>query len=662
MSLGSPAFKPSVLSLAEIPEHELVCPIASGAYGQVWLARNRLGVHRAVKIVRRASFDHDRPFEREFAGIKAFEPVSRSHEGLVDLLQVGRDDEAGYFYYVMELADNLNAECKAQNAGCTPVLQDPSAYAPRTLASEVKRRGRLPVEECTGIGLRLTEALAHLHGQGLVHRDIKPSNIIFVGGEPKLADVGLVVPMADARSFVGTEGFIPPEGPGTPQADIYSLGIVLYVLSTGKSHQDFPEPPADLLTQTNQGEWLEFDAVVHGACQAKVKERYRSAREMQEDLTLLQRGQSVKMKQAAARRWGIVKKFGLAAAGLALLTASAPLLKPAKHAYQPKPEVSRLYETGQWYYNQLGAENHRKAFEYLNQAIQADTKFIEPFGELTMLYVWQGVPGLHTDEERWQGTRAIADKVLGIDPRLAQGHLALSYSHFLKRDWRGAEVEILQAIKLNPKLPIPHYLYCYYLAMQQRTEEAQREGQQAELLESPAGYRVAAIVAAWPFITERRFDLAITQLRKALDLDRNFVMGYGFLGKCYEAQGNYVAALDVWNTGDVIDGEDTPEKVTAAFNEVRQAYATSGVQGYCRRFVELIHGDPAHPEAKKIFDEYELPGYYALLGDKAKALDELEKHFDEPNVWPRIKFEPLYDSLHNEPRYKELVRRAGLAP
>src|SRR3954447_21504097 len=106
MNLGSQALHPALLSLAAIPEHELLCPIASGAYGQVWLARNRLGVYRAIKIVHRASFDHDRPFEREFAGIKAFEPISRSHEGLVDLLQVGRDNNAGYFYYVMELADD----------------------------------------------------------------------------------------------------------------------------------------------------------------------------------------------------------------------------------------------------------------------------------------------------------------------------------------------------------------------------------------------------------------------------------------------------------------------------------------------------------------------------------------------------------------------------
>src|SRR5215475_2755224 len=132
MSPGSPAVKPEVLSLADIPEHELLSPIASGAYGQVWLARNRLGVLRAVKIVHRASFDHDRPFEREFAGIKAFEPISRSHEGLVDLLQVGRDDAAGYFYYVMELADDEVSGSEFH----------PDIYQARTLSRELSTRRR----------------------------------------------------------------------------------------------------------------------------------------------------------------------------------------------------------------------------------------------------------------------------------------------------------------------------------------------------------------------------------------------------------------------------------------------------------------------------------------------------------------------------------------
>src|SRR2546422_6762143 len=93
-----------------IPEHELLRRIGGGSYGEVWLARNQMGSYRAVKIVHRRTFEHDRPFEREFGGIQKFEPISRSHEGLVDLLQIGRNDKEGYFYYVMELADDAGAK------------------------------------------------------------------------------------------------------------------------------------------------------------------------------------------------------------------------------------------------------------------------------------------------------------------------------------------------------------------------------------------------------------------------------------------------------------------------------------------------------------------------------------------------------------------------
>src|SRR5450755_537520 len=88
-----------------IPDHELLRLIGRGAYGEVWLARNALGTLRAVKIVHRQSFERSEHFEREFKGLLKFEPISRSHEGLVHVLQIGRRDDAGYFFYVMELAD-----------------------------------------------------------------------------------------------------------------------------------------------------------------------------------------------------------------------------------------------------------------------------------------------------------------------------------------------------------------------------------------------------------------------------------------------------------------------------------------------------------------------------------------------------------------------------
>lgn len=210
-----------------VPDHELLRPIGRGSYGEVWLARNVIGTYRAVKLVHRRSFETARPFDRELAGIQKFEPVSRLHEGLVDILQVGRNDEAGYFYYVMELADPVPSASAPPEAAAVPAgsrpdsgLVDPAAYTPRTLATELARRGPFSFEECLSLFLSLAGALGQLHRHGLIHRDIKPANIIFVQGAAKLADIGLVAESGASDSYVGTEGYIPPEGPGTREADL----------------------------------------------------------------------------------------------------------------------------------------------------------------------------------------------------------------------------------------------------------------------------------------------------------------------------------------------------------------------------------------------------------------------------------------------------------
>jgi len=237
-----------------IPDHELLHRIGRGSYGEVWLARNIMGEHRAVKVVHRRSFGDNRPFEREFEGIQRYEPISRSHESQVQILHVGCNQAEGYFYYVMELADPLISNpCSvisksSVSAGTGSLNTEPpiTDYSPKTLRSELECHGRLPLTDCIEIGLALTTALEHLHTHDLVHRDIKPSNIIFVKGRPKLADIGLVTDVGDAKSIVGTEGYLAPEGPGTAQADLYSLGKVLYEISTGRDRKHFPDLPLDL--------------------------------------------------------------------------------------------------------------------------------------------------------------------------------------------------------------------------------------------------------------------------------------------------------------------------------------------------------------------------------------------------------------------------------
>lgn len=288
-----------------VADHELVRPIGAGSYGEVWLARSVTGQWRAVKIVSRARFESDRPYEREYRGVVQFEPISRSHPGLIQVLHVGRDDAAGAFYYVMELADAEAPPIRSAEAEPEP-SPDPaafvSAYRPRTLRSELGTRGRLPVAEVVALGVQLSGALGHLHRHGLVHRDVKPSNVIFVRGQPKLADLGLVAVTNEARSFVGTEGFIPPEGPGTVQADLFAFGRLLYEAATGKDRCEFPEVPSDLDTWPDREGFLELNEVLARLCAPEPARRCPNAAAAAGDLNLLLAGRSVRKAYGAERR------------------------------------------------------------------------------------------------------------------------------------------------------------------------------------------------------------------------------------------------------------------------------------------------------------------------------------------------------------------------
>lgn len=313
MNIGTPRDAAGATPPPRVADHEILKQIGSGSYGGVWLARSAAGQLRAVKVVSRSRFTSERPYEREFTGIRQFEPISRSDPGVVHILHVGRDDAAGYFYYVMELADAIDGDTAAS-------LEH---YQPRTLASELKSRGRLPLVEVLALGVQLAGALGHIHRHRLVHRDVKPSNVIFVDGQAKLADIGLVTGADEAKSFVGTEGFIPPEGPGSAQADIFGLGRLLYEAATGKDRCDFPDLPVDLdaWPGAERSGLLELNEILTRACAPNPSQRHANAAEVAGDLNVVLAGRSIR------RAYGIEHRARRATQiiGIAVLTALVAL-------------------------------------------------------------------------------------------------------------------------------------------------------------------------------------------------------------------------------------------------------------------------------------------------------------------------------------------------
>jgi serine/threonine protein kinase len=483
-----------------VPDYELIRRIGGGAYGEVWLGRSTAtGVLRAVKIVWRHTFEDERPFQREFEGIQCFERLSREHPSQLALFHVGRGE--GYFFYVMELADTLenpNVEAPAAEKQIRASgfglpsdfgIRNSDLYSPRTLRADLQTHGRLPAAGVLELGLALTEALAHLHGHGLVHRDIKPSDIIFVNDRPKLADIGLVTDTGDTRSIVGTEGYLAPEGPGTPQADIFALGEVLYEAVTGMDRRQFPQLPRDLRGWADSKLVFELNEVLLKTCAHDASVRYQKCKDVRADLALLQRGKSIRQKRVTEQRFSIAKRLTLLALPVALLIAVLPLAKTRHREESRNPEAQRLYELGRWHYNKLTAEGHQKAMHFVNKAIELDTKFVAAYRLLFEINVW----GLDGGENKQAIGRQLASKLMALDPKLPEAHIALSWVKCGDGDWRGAEEEMQQALSLNSNHTDAHSIYGYYLALLGRTGEANEHVNRARDLDSAS--RILALVA-----------------------------------------------------------------------------------------------------------------------------------------------------------------------
>lgn len=331
----------------DIPEHDLLRVIGKGAYGEVWLARNTLGTYRAVKVIYRASFDHDRPYERELRAIREVEPITRQHEGLVDILQVGERDDL--FYYVMELADDVGGNLEIE----------PESYQAKTLSQVLHAQERLPVPQVLELGKKMASALAHLHEHQLVHRDVKLANLLYVQGRIKLADVGLVAPADASFSLVGTFGYIPREGPGRPAADIYALGKVLYELATGKDRADFPE--VDVMDPALRG----LNKVFLKACADEPNDRFRSATEMAHVLEQLETefdedGLYHPPMRATSKRAWIFLGIAVVVIGLAIRPGKKEPDPPPAGAVSERADPARVteYSFGFKHVHGPGADRH----------------------------------------------------------------------------------------------------------------------------------------------------------------------------------------------------------------------------------------------------------------------------------------------------------------
>jgi len=257
----------------EVSDFDVIRPIGEGGFGRVWLARNRTtGQLRAVKVIPLNRSGTADPAGREITSITRLEKnVRRQHPNLLSVHHIGKT--ADHLFYIMDLADDASGG---------PGSSDPG-YRPATLQSRLDS-GPLPPDECLRCAQQLLAALAYLHEAGVIHRDVKPSNCLFVDGELKLADFGLLAEANPQASRVGTPAYMPPDGQMDVRADVYAAGLVIYEMMTGLPAEDFPRPGQDVNKIVDDATLGVLSRLTLRACQPDAQSRFRDAGEMLEKL------------------------------------------------------------------------------------------------------------------------------------------------------------------------------------------------------------------------------------------------------------------------------------------------------------------------------------------------------------------------------------------
>lgn len=258
--------------------YELIEKIGEGGMAVVYKGKDRLlNRYVAIKILR-PEYTKDEQFIESFRR-ESQAAAGLSHPNIVGVYDVGQ--EGNIHFIVMELIDG------------------------KTLSEVIKEKGKLEYKEAINITLQVASALSLAHKNQIIHRDIKPHNILITStGVAKLADFGIAKAVSAATIAGGNNKimgsvhyFSPEQARGAyvdERSDIYSLGIVLFEMLTGKVPFDGDNPvsialmhindPMPSLTREVPGIPPQLEKIVNKATEKYQSNRYRNVDEMISDL------------------------------------------------------------------------------------------------------------------------------------------------------------------------------------------------------------------------------------------------------------------------------------------------------------------------------------------------------------------------------------------
>jgi TolB-like protein/Flp pilus assembly protein TadD len=314
------------------------------------------------------------------------------------------------------------------------------------------------------------------------------------------------------------------------------------------------------------------------------------------------------------------------------------------------PVAYESYLKGRFFWNKRTADSLKVALAYFNEAIDEDPKYAQAYSGLADTYAllgdWQYA--VMTPKEALPQAKAAAMKALELDSALGEAHTSLAFC-LDGFDWNfdAAGNEFRRAIELNPGYATAHHWYAWHLALLRRYDEAIVEMKKAMNVD-PLSMIINADLAELLSLAHAT-DESIQQSRKTIEMDPAFGLAHNHLGQAYlQKHMNVEAIAELREAVKLSNGSPT------CIANLARAYAASDKKSEA---VKLL-GDLKKRSTPGQSFASEIAAVYASLGDTDQAMSWLEKGHEE-RFNPGVLIRPGFDPLRSDPRFEDLVRRSG---
>jgi eukaryotic-like serine/threonine-protein kinase len=314
-------------------------------------------------------------------------------------------------------------------------------------------------------------------------------------------------------------------------------------------------------------------------------------------------------------------------------------------------EAYRLYLKGRHHWNQWTEEGFNKAIEYFQQAVEKDPSYALAYTGLADSYVLLGWNSYLPPKAVFPKGKVAALAALQLNPDLAEAHTSLAALLWLYDwQWEQAGREFRRSLELAPTYPTANHWYAEYAMTMGRHLEGLDRMKNGQDLDPLA--LIINVAVGWALYYARRYDEAIEQLRRTVELDTNYPVTYWILGLLLRKTGCYELAITEGEKAVHLSGGSPLMQAALAH--------TLGTAGRTNEASQLLD-DLTKLATRKYVAPYFFAGIHIGLGESDRAMDYLEQAYEEHSHWLiYLHIDPGMDGVRDNPRFQDLLQRVGL--